>query len=290
MQFAAEPFFKISLAQWSLHSTIFDGGLPLLDFASKARELNFDAVEYVSRFYTKEAAGPVSFSKLVNDLKIRSDNAGVQNLLIMVDGEGTLASAGKNEQNKAVSNHLKWLDAASALGCHSVRINLLGGPEDNPAAWVAAAAEGLIKLCSLAAKQHLNIIVENHGGLSSNGALLAEVMHAVSLPNCGTLPDFGNFCIARKDNKKWPSPCISEYDRYQGVAEMMPFAKGVSAKSFDFDANGNETTIDYARMLGTVKASGYTGYIGIEYEGQRLGELEGILKTRELLEKVAAMF
>lgn len=261
----------------------------MLDFVKKARELHFDAVEYVSRFYTKEATNPIAFAKLIRELKIRSDDAGIQNLLIMVDGEGALASADKTVRNQAVDNHKKWLDAAQGLGCHSVRINLLGGPEDDPAAWIASSAEGLAALSSLAAKQRLNILVENHGGLSSNGALLAEVMHTVNLPNCGTLPDFGNFCITRQNNEKWPSPCINEYDRYLGVAEMMPFAKGVSAKSFDFDANGNETTIDYPRILEIIKASGYTGYIGIEYEGQRLNEVEGILKTRELLERVAGM-
>jgi len=277
------PFFKISLAQWSLHNTIAVGGLPVLDFAKKARALNFDAVEYVSRFYTKEALDPVAFGKLIRELKTRSSHEGIQNLLIMVDGEGALASADKTLRDAAVNNHKKWVDAAAALGCHSVRINILGGPEANADAWVTSSAEGLTALCSYAVHSGLNILVENHGGLSSNGTLLAEVMRAVNLPNCGTLPDFGNFCISRKNNEKWPSPCIEEYDRYNGVTEMMPFAKGVSAKSFDFDVEGYETTIDYPRMLQIIKDSGYTGHIGIEYEGQRLNEVEGVVKTRELL-------
>lgn len=280
-----KPFFKISLAQWSLHRTIFSGELPLLDFAKQARRMNFDAVEYVSRFYAKEAQDSIAFSKLVKEMRNRSDDSGAANLLVMVDGEGALASADAVLQNKAVDKHKKWLEAAAMLGCHSIRVNLTGGPEDNPAAWKTVAAEGLMKLCGFAKDYKLNVLVENHGGLSSNGALIAQVIERVNLPNCGTLPDFGNFCIYRSGDGKWPNPCLEQYDRYRGVQEMMPFAKAVSAKSYGFDANGNELEIDYARMLHILQNSGYTDYIGIEYEGQGLSEYEGIETTRSLLLK-----
>jgi sugar phosphate isomerase/epimerase len=113
--------------------------------------------------------------------------------------------------------------------------------------------------------------VENHGGLSSNGDWLAGVMKLVNKPNCGTLPDFGNF---------------HDYDRYRGVEELLPFAKGVSAKSHEFDADGNEVRTDYRRMLRMVVAAGYCGWVGVEYEGNGLSEPEGILATKKLLEKV----
>lgn len=281
-----KPFFKLSLAQWSLHDALFSGRLDALDFPKKAKQLGFGAVEYVSQFYSKEAENATAFKKLIGELKTRSNNEGISNVLIMVDGEGALAAADQTARNKAVANHYKWVDAAAVLGCHSIRVNLYGGPEHDVAAWKTASAAGLTKLCTYAATQKLNVIVENHGGLSSNAAILADVMHRVNLKNCGTLPDFGNFCIQREDNNKSPNPCINEYDRYKGVAEMMPFAKGVSAKSYDFDTNGNETSIDYLRMLKIVKDAGYTGHIGIEYEGQKLGEEEGIMATRKLLDKM----
>ena len=98
----------------------------------------------------------------------------------------------------------------------------------------------------------------------------------VDHPRCGTLPDFGNFRITREE----------EYDRYQGVKELMTYAKGVSAKSHDFDEQGNETRTDYARMMKIVLDAGYRGYVGIEYEGNRLSEPEGIKATKVLLERV----
>ncbi|MFP9100179.1 sugar phosphate isomerase/epimerase family protein [Flavobacterium sp. RHBU_24] len=284
-----QPFFKLSLAQWSLHKTILEHKtLSLYDFALRAKQLGFDAVEYVSRFYPVGDGGINAWMRqFTTEIATRSSDAGITNLLIMVDGEGDLAAANKAERDTAVANHSKWVAAAAALGCHSIRVNLSGAEDYD--VWKDTAPEGLAALCDYTSTYGLNIIVENHGGLSSDAGKLAGVIKKVNRENCGTLPDFGNFCIRRGGDGKWPNECLEAYDRYKGVAEMMPFAKGVSAKSYNFDAEGNETTIDYLKMLGIVKASGYTGHIGIEYEGQRLGEEEGILKTRELLLKVAGM-
>jgi len=284
-----QPFFKLSLAQWSLHKTILEHKtLAIYDFALAAKQLGFDAVEYVSRFYP---AGENSIStwmrQFTTELAIRSSDNGITNLLIMVDGEGGLAAAHKAERDTAVANHAKWVTAAAALGCHSIRVNLSGA--EDYSIWKDTAPEGLAALCAYAATYGLNILVENHGGLSSHSDKLVEVIKKVNRDNCGTLPDFGNFCIRRGGDGKWPNECIEAYDRYTGVAEMMPFAKGVSAKSYDFDTLGNETTIDYLKMLNIIKQRGYTGHIGIEYEGQRLSEEAGILKTRELLLTVADM-
>jgi sugar phosphate isomerase/epimerase len=140
------------------------------------------------------------------------------------------------------------------------------------------AADGLRRLCERADPEGIDVLVENHGGISSNGAWLASVMKRVSHPRIGTLPDFGNFKI-RSDPEEW-------YDRYQGVRELMPFAKAVSAKSHDFDAEGNEASTDYARMMSIVLEAGYHGYVGIEYEGERLPEPTGVELTRKLLLRV----
>jgi sugar phosphate isomerase/epimerase len=291
MQTETKPFFKLSLAQWSLHKTIMDDKtLDPYDFPLRAKQLGFDAVEYVNRIYPVDEANiSASMRNFTTQLKKRSADNGIKNLLIMVDGEGGLAAANVTERNKAVASHTKWVDAAAELGCHSIRVNLFGEGAEDYRVWKDTAPEGLAALSAYAAKSGLNIIVENHGGLSSDAGKLAGVIKKVNLKNCGTLPDFGNFCIRRGGDGKWPNDCLEAYDRYMGVAEMMPFAKGVSAKSYDFDATGNETTIDYLKMLKIVKDGGYTGHIGIEYEGQRLSEEDGIKATRALLLKVAGM-
>jgi len=279
------PFFKLSLAQWSLHKEILEGKMSPLDFAQKANELGFEGIEYVSQLYTNELEknpdSKVAMETLLTTLKEKSETYNVKNILIMVDNEGDLAATVEAERNEAVENHKKWVDAAQFLGCHSIRVNLFG--TNDPEVWKETAADGLAKLAAYAKDKNVNVIVENHGYLSSNAALLVEVIHNVNATNCGVLPDFGNFCLKREGGERWQAKCIEEYDRYKGVTEMMPVAKAVSAKSYDFDENGNETTIDYVRMLQIVKDAGYTGFIGVEYEGSRLGEIEGLLATKNLL-------
>ncbi len=278
-------FFKLSLAQWSLNQQIRNGEMNPIDFAQKASELGFVGIEYVSQLYTPELQKTedqkLAMETLLNTLKEKSDTYKVQSLLIMVDNEGDLAATEEALRDEAVENHKKWVDAAQFLGCHSIRVNLFG--TNDPEVWKQTAADGLTKLANYAADKNINIIVENHGYLSSNAALLVEVIHKVNLPNCGVLPDFGNFCLNRENGERWQAKCIEEYDRYQGVKEMMPVAKAVSAKSYDFDENGDETTIDYTKMLQIVKDAGYNGFIGVEYEGSRLGEVDGIIATKNLL-------
>lgn len=277
-------FFKISLAQWSLSQPVLAGEMDPLDFAQKASEMGFEGIEYVSQLYSSQLDTTnleASMQTLLDTLKARSERYNVENVLIMVDNEGELASSSEAERDQAVDNHKKWVDAANFLGAHAIRVNLFGSNE--PEEWKSAAADGLRKLSEYAAEKDINVLVENHGYLSSNAKLLVEVMEEVNLPNCGTLPDFGNFCLRREGGERWEAACIEEYPKYKGVEEMMPYAKAVSAKSYDFDEQGNETTIDYGRMLQIVKDHGYTGYIGIEYEGQRLSPEEGIIATRDLL-------
>lgn len=280
-------FFKISLAQWSLNKPIFEGELDPMDFAEKASEMGFEGIEYVTGFYSeriKTAEDPEAEMKIVLDsLKAKSEEFGVRNVLLMIDEEGDLAVKDSVARNQAVENHKKWVDAASFLGCHSIRVNLFGA--EDPEEWKNAAADGLSKLSEYAAEKNINVLVENHGYLSSNIDLLVEVMQKVNMENCGTLPDFGNFCLKREGGKRWEAECIEEYPKYEGVKKMMPYAKAVSAKSYSFNDKGEEELIDYKRMLKIVKEAGYTGYIGVEFEGEDIAPEKGIMATKELLIK-----
>ena len=277
-----EPFFKLSLAQWSIHKMINDDKVDPYTFAEKAKNWGFSGLEYVSQLYPADLKdneySPEAMAAFVEKSNAEAKKHGLQNVLIMIDGQGNLAVSDAAERKAAVERHYKWVDAAAAMGCHSIRVNLNG--EDNPEKWHANSVDGLTQLATYAKTKNINVVVENHGGLSSNGALHAAVMKAVNMDNCGTLPDFGNFCITRKKDS-WE--CEEMYDIYKGVAELMPYAKAVSAKSNVFDENGNEVNIDYVKMLQIVKDAGYNGFIGVEYEGSELSEEEGIIATRDLL-------
>jgi sugar phosphate isomerase/epimerase len=266
----SKPLYKISLAEWSFHRALAAKEMDNLEFAAKAKELGIHAVEYVNRFWADKARD----QKYLAELKQRASDAGVKSLLIMIDQEGALGDPDESRRAKAIENHHKWVEAAKFLGCHSIRVNAQSKGSEAEARKLAA--DGLRRLSEFAAGYQINVLVENHGGLSSNGAWLASVMRDVNLPNCGTLPDFGNFRLTKTEM----------YDRYQGVRELMPFAKAVSAKSHDFDSDGNETQTDYRKMMKIVVDAGYHGYVGIEYEGAKLSEPDGVKATKKLLERV----
>jgi L-ribulose-5-phosphate 3-epimerase len=263
---AEKPLFGISLAQWSLHRALFAGELDNLDFSRAAKQrYGISAVEYVNQFFKDK----VQDHDYIAELAQRATDEGVTNVLIMCDGLGSLGDPDAKARAQAVENHFPWVEAAKRLGCHSIRVNAFSaGDFDEQQKLVA---DGLTRLSEYAAQMDMAVIVENHGGFSSDGGWLAGVMKLVDRPNCGTLPDFGNF---------------GDYDRYRGVTELMPFAKGVSAKSHEFDAEGNEVRTDFRKMLGIVVDAGYRGWVGIEYEGKSLPEPEGILATKSLLERV----
>ncbi|MBL8203659.1 MAG: sugar phosphate isomerase/epimerase [Blastocatellia bacterium] len=266
-----KQLFKISLAQWSLNKTLFAKKLDNLDFAKTARvEFGIEAIEYVNQFFMDKAQD----KSYLTEMKKRAKDHGVRSVLIMCDREGNLGDADPAKRKQSVENHKKWVEAAKFLGCHSIRVNAYGtGTYDEH---LKQAADGLRQLTEFAAPFKINVIVENHGGNSSNGQWLASVMKSVNHPRCGTLPDFGNFRLAQGQ----------EYDRYKGVQEMMPFAKGVSAKATGFDEQGNCIETDYRQMMKIVLDAGYRGYVGIEYSGGKLSEIDGIRATKKLLEKV----
>jgi sugar phosphate isomerase/epimerase len=264
--------FKISLAEWSLHKALFAKQLDNLDFPKIARETyGIEGVEFVNQFFKDKAHD----SAYLKELKTRANDQGVTCVLIMIDGEGDLSAKDDAKRTQAVENHKKWVDAAAALGCHSIRVNT---GSNYSAHDVSAAADGCGRLVDYGAANKINIICENHGGPSSNPDALLALIRAVNKPEFGTLPDFGNF--PKKKGGEY------EIDIYDAIARMMPYAKGVSAKSYDFGPDGNEVALDYARILKIVTDAGYHGFVGIEYEGGRLSEPEGIRATKKLLESL----
>lgn len=272
-------FFKISLAQWSLHRSLFSKEIDHLDFAHIAQKSGCTGVEYVNSFFFDKAKN-ISY---LNQMNSRANSEGVENVLIMIDGEGSIADKNIKNRIQTIENHHKWIDAAHHLGCHAIRVNLRGNGTKEEVA--KAGIESLIKLSEYAEGSNINILVENHGGLSSNGKWMHEVFSKIKNTNCGTLPDFGNFCITHNQFNK----CTEEYDRYKGIQELLPFAKAISAKSAVFDKNGDESRIDYYRIIKMVKDSGYTGFIGVEYEGSQHDEIKGIELTKNLLIKAGKL-
>ena len=275
-----EPFFKISLAQWSLHNAMNDNGVDPFDFAKDAKSLGFEAIEYVNQLYKKQVDS-MGLDAVLKRLKKESEKHGVKNLLIMVDDEPDLADADPEVRNASVEAHKKWVDAAAYLGCHSIRVNTFGTMD--PDMWVENVKDGLTKLSKYAATKNINVLVENHGWWSSDPVKVMQAINEINMPNCGTLPDFGNWCYKRSENY-FGGECLEEFpDKYEGIRLMMPAAKAVSAKSYAFDENGYETTIDFVRMLQIIKDSGYKGYVGVELDIDTNNEKEGILATKELL-------
>lgn len=266
-----ESLFKISLAEWSLHRALKGGKIDNLDFPRIAKEeFGIEGVEYVNQFFKDKAT---DFAYL-GEMKKRADDSGVRSLLIMVDGEGSLAAEDDSARQKAIANHYKWIVASAYLGGHSIRVNAAGSGD--PEEMKRRAAESLVTLADFGRQYGISVIVENHGGWSSNGAWLADVMRIADDPGVGTLPDFGNFHLGGG----------KQYDRYKGVTELMPYAKAVSAKSHDFDEGGNEIHTDYTKMMKIVHDAGYRGFVGVEYEGGKHSEDEGIELTKKLLERV----
>ena len=291
--------FKLALSQFSLASQFWTKQLDPLDFPKKTiTTFDIPGLDYCSMFFADKAKD----ATFLKELKKRALDVGCYNLRIMVDGEGVLGDLNKVVRTKAIENHYKWIDAAATLGCPMIRVNIEG--EGAPDEVAKGAMESLNALIDYGKKSNIDVIVENHVGISCNGAWLAGVMKEMNNPHCGTLADFGNFCINRtkpptNDIAGWmQTKCLDEYDRYKGIKELMPFAKGVHAKTHVFDANGNDTETDFARMISIIKASGFKGWVSVEYEGgllkmyskdeKYLDDDAGVLATKKLIEKYTA--
>lgn len=282
MSITSSNFFEISLAEWSFHKALFANEMTNLDFPVIAKNTyGINVVEYVNQFFKDKAED----AKYLNELLRRCNDNGVKSHLIMVDDEGPLADTDDKKRSQAIENHYKWIDAAKTLGCTSIRANAFsdgGSAEDVQ----SAAVDGVSRLAEYAEKAGINVLLENHGGYTSDGKWMVALMKRINKPNVGTLPDFGNFCIKREGDQGWQGKCIEEYDRYKGVEELMPYAKAVSAKAQHFDEQGNCVETDYFKMLKIVKDAGFRGYAGIEFSSEEMSEDEGVRKTKALLEKV----
>lgn len=281
--FAAKPqdeLFKISLAEWSLQRILFAGRMDHLDFAKLAKKNGIDAVEYVNQFFMDKAQD----MNYLKEMKTRADGEGVTSVLIMCDREGMLGAASSEDRKETVENHKKWVEAAKFLGCHSIRVNSYTAVpySTDPATEQEAinvCSSGLRQLCEFADDFDINVIIENHGGFSSNGKWLAEMIKQTAHPRAGTLPDFGNFRMHTEGDK------IFSYDSYRGVDELMPYAKGVSLKPVVWNDQGEEKGLDYERMMKLVLSHGFNGYVGIEH-GENEREWQSIEEIRINLDTV----
>ena len=277
---AADPLYKISLAEWSINKPLFGGQMQHLDFAKIAKSVGIDAIEYVNQFF-KDKAKDTAFLKEMNT---RAKGEGVTQVLIMCDGEGNLGDSDAAKRQTAVENHHKWVEAAKFLGCHTIRVNGYSDTTKTPEEQQKLVADGLHRLSEFADKAGINVVIENHGGLSSNAKWLVQTIRMANHKRAGTLPDFGNFRLAGPTKDK-PDAKVESYDSYVGVAEMMPLARGVSVKPRVWDANGKDADIDLLKMMRIVVDAGYRGHCGIEY-GPEGKELEGVKDLRVQLEKV----
>jgi sugar phosphate isomerase/epimerase len=270
---------KYSLAQWSFHRELFEGKMTNQDFIKKAGEMDFEGVEYVSQFFQDK----VEDFTFLDSLNKTAAKAGIKNLLVMVDGAGMLGSQDETQRKKSIDDHKKWIDATSHLGCPYMRINAHG--DGSPEEMMITCERSIRELADYAEAKNVSIVVENHGGISNDGSWLKKLLTNLKDKNIASLPDFDNWCIERENGQLWGAPCINEYPRYQGMKDLLPFAKAISIKAFEFDEKGDETTIDFKIMFQLIDQFQYNEYLAIEYEGSALSSEEGVRMTRNLVEK-----
>lgn len=273
---------NISLAQWSLNRAFFGKTLNPVQFANIAKnDYGISAIEYVNQFYTDKATD----EKFWIEMAKRASEAGVESLIMMVDEEEKLGDLDADKRKKAVEDHYKWVNAAKILGCHSIRVNAFG--DGSLEELKSSLTDGLGQLTEYAAKEKINVILENHGLHTSNADFMVDIIKEVNNPFLGTLPDFGNWCLgAEWGSTQTIKNCTDIYPPSEGLSKFLPYAKGVSAKSYAFDSNGNETVIEYQKLLSMVKKSDFDGHIGIEFEGENMEEPAGIKATKALIERV----
>ncbi len=270
---------EIGLSTWSLHrhmgpikrQVVTDTGekhewteeypedVSLLDFAGFARkEYGLTHLELIQMSFPSTEA---SYLKKLRSA-VEAAEAVIENVPIDV---GDICELAPERRAEHVRNIKSWMDVAAAIGSRAVRVNT--GPSREGSDALALAVESCKRLAEHADKLGLNVLIENHGGISSDPQLLKQLIESVSTERMGACPDFGGF---------------DEAIRYDGLQKIMPLAKLVHAKSYAFDEHGEETAIDYARCMQIVKNSGFSGVLSIEYEGDGNAS-EGIKKTKELI-------
>ena len=293
----------IGLQMYSFAPLIMQGKFDLLGFPDLVKNTyGINGAEYWSIPFM----GRENDKDFLNDIKRRSDDNGVDNLIILVDdidiktmqSGPSLASSNKNDRDTAIDYHKKWIDVAKEIGCHSIRVNLKSDESDNKKI-LDNSSESISRLIEFSKQDNISIVIENHGGITADADWLVSLIKNVDNKYVGTLPDFGdyNFCVDRGalNFDDIGKVCKNQYDKYLGVKKLMPYAKGVSAKSHEFGKDGEELSTNYSRMIKIISESNYKGYITIEYEGAMMGMFggegtylnphEGILATKKLINK-----
>lgn len=240
----------ISLAAWSLNRSFFVGAKwKLLDLPRIVRtEFGINGLELVNSFFENP------MMRYLQQLKNNAAGHGVAFVLIMVDGEGDMIAVDRKQRMQAAVAHRKWVDIAHYLGCHAIRCNLGGAFRNNE--WksdgdlVNRAAESFGNLLEYARGADLNVVIENHGGASSDPEILPRVMKAVNSPHFGTLPDFGNVNPGG--------------DPVQLLRSVLPWAKGISVKASWLPDGTHTQAWDLEKMIGICRDAGYHGFWGIE--------------------------
>jgi L-ribulose-5-phosphate 3-epimerase len=243
---AAPASDEISLAAWSLVRSFRNGKWKLVDLPRICREnLGIGALEFVNQFFEN----PVL--QYLQTVKRAGKQYEVKFVRIMVDGEGEMAAVEKKDRLASARAHRKWVDIAYELGCADIRCNMRGGTPDwkNDKDLVKRAAEAFNDLLEYARPANIDILIENHGGASSDPDTLVAVMKAVNNPHFGTLPDYGNVNLGD--------------DRYEVMRKILPYAKGVSVKAA-WTADGNNVFGDLEKLIKITQESGFHGFWGIE--------------------------
>ncbi|GAB5561933.1 MAG: hypothetical protein SynsKO_35800 [Synoicihabitans sp.] len=297
---AAKPF-TLSLSQWGFHRAIFGdardnyqdfittlhrapddvlrGDMDPRDIVWRARELGVGVVDLVNILWFGHGQdGP-----WLADFKARARDAGVTFGVLMCDQLGRIAAKDSAERKRSISGHLDWMETAAELGCPFLRVNPYG--DGSYLEQLKRGAETLHELADRSSDFGLEILVENHGHPGSNGAWLAMLIEQADHPRLGTYTDLDNFFMGG-----WNHDPQRRYDRTQGLFDLAPYTKAISAKTHDFGPDGEETTIDYQACLKILLDAGFTGLVGAEYEGHRLSEAEGSRLTVELLRREQKRF
>jgi sugar phosphate isomerase/epimerase len=278
--FKSESKPKLVLAQWTFNKDLFAGKMTTIDFVNKAAEMGFDGVEFVSQFIKDK----VNDDAYLAELKLASETAGIKNTMISVDvSEAKLGSSDPDERDIATAKHKEWIVAASKLNCPTIRVNAHGdGSADE---MMSAMFNSVKELANFGKSYNVGVTIENHGQYSSDGKWLSQLIGKLVPYGVGSVADFDNWCIEREGGKLWGTPCIKEYDRYLGMKELLPTARSVSVKAFDFDEQGNAIKTDFKRMFQLIKEAQYDEYLAIEFEGHDMDPIEGIRKTLELVDQ-----
>lgn len=288
---------RISLSQWSFHRAILgssmedyatftkllhskpervlQGHLDSRDILNIANSLGIKKVDLVNVLFFGHAMDKPWLNEFI--AKAKSFNTSFQ--VLMCDQAGNLGASSQLARKQSINAHIVWLETAVYLGCKQLRVNAIG--DGSYLSQLRQCADSLSKLGAIAESMGIELLVENHGYASNNGAWLAMLIEETNHDNVKVFADFDNFFMGG-----WDLSPERRYDRIQGLLDLAPFTAGVSAKSHDFGALGDETTIDFRKCIAIFEENGFDGLYSAEYEGDRISELEGAISTVRLTSSI----